>query len=58
MTNAQQTELQEIFYDLCDLIDENEDKLSLIKIEGFDEFENLLEFLQEQKTKFEDSNTI
>ena len=58
MTNAQQTALQEIFYDLCDLIDENEDKLSLIKIEGFDEFENLLEFLQEQKTKFEDSNTI
>lgn len=45
-----QTTIQEIYFDLCDLIEENENLLSL-KIEGFGEFETLGEFLEEQKAK-------
>jgi hypothetical protein len=45
-----QTTIQEIYFDLCDLIEENENLLSL-KLEGFSEFETLGEFLEEQKAK-------
>jgi len=44
--------LQEIYFDLVDLI-ENNPKLLKIKIDGLEEFSNLGEFLVEQKTKLE-----
>ena len=45
------TTIQEIYCDLCDLLENNEEALANIKIEGFSEFETLGEFLEEQKTK-------
>jgi hypothetical protein len=44
--------LQEIYFDLVDLI-ENNPNLLKIKIDGLEEFSNLGEFLFEQKTKLE-----
>ena len=44
------TTIQEIYFDLCDLLENNE-ALANIKIEGFSEFDTLGEFLEEQKTK-------
>jgi hypothetical protein len=43
------TTVQEIYFDLCDLLENND--LNDIKIEGFSEFETLGEFLEEQKAK-------
>lgn len=43
------TKIQEVYFDLCDL--ETNNNLKLIKIEGFQEFENLYEFIKEQKLK-------
>lgn len=42
------TIVQEVYFDLCDLLDHNELAES---IEGFYEFDNLREFISEQKTK-------
>ena len=46
-----QTTLQEIFFDLCDLLDSGQ--IDDIKLDGFDEFETLREFIEEQKSKIE-----
>lgn len=46
-----QTTLQEIFFDLCDLLDSGQ--IDDIQLEGFDEFETLREFIEEQKNKIE-----
>ena len=43
------TTVQEVYFDLCDLIDSGQ--ADDITISGFDEFETLLEFLEEQKMK-------
>jgi hypothetical protein len=48
------TTIQEIYFDLTDLIEENEEQLAEIKINGFSEFENLLEFIREQRDKMSD----
>jgi hypothetical protein len=42
------TLVQEVYFDLCDLLDHNE---LASKIDGFYEYEELREFIQEQKTK-------
>lgn len=42
--------IQEMYFDITDLIENNEELLDL-KIEGFAEFETLGEFLEEQRTK-------
>ena len=47
MSNVQ-TLVQEVYFDLCDLLDHN--KLNK-KIKGFYEFEDLQEFIEEQKAK-------
>jgi len=52
--NAMLTTIQEIYFDLTDLIEENEEQLAEIKINGFSEFENLLEFIREQRDKMSD----
>lgn len=44
------TTVQEILFDIIDLVDENEELMNT-KITGFDEFETLGEFLQEQREK-------
>jgi hypothetical protein len=49
MTQTQLTLLQEVFFDICDLLDSRE--VDRIKLKSFDEFETLGEFLQEQKQK-------
>jgi hypothetical protein len=41
--------IQEVYFDLCDLIENN--NLTKTRIKGFYEFENLDQFIQEQKTK-------
>lgn len=46
-----QTTLQEIFFDLCDLLDSGQ--IDDIKLDGFEEFETLREFIEEQKAKIE-----
>jgi hypothetical protein len=43
------TTIQEVYFDLCDLIENN--NLTKTRIKGFYEFENLDQFIQEQKTK-------
>lgn len=43
------TTVQEVYFDLCDILDNND--YSDIKIEGLHEFEDLREFLIEQKNK-------
>lgn len=45
------TTLQEIFFDLCDLLDSGQ--VDDIQLDGFAEFETLREFLEEQKAKIE-----
>jgi hypothetical protein len=48
MSNATLTLVQEVYFDLCDILDHNElDE----KIEGFFEFDSLRDFLHEQKQK-------
>ena len=41
--------VQEVYFDICDAIDEG--NLYDVRIDGFDEFKTVLEFLQEQKVK-------
>lgn len=43
------TTIQEVYFDLCDILDNND--YSKVKIKGFYEFEDLREFLIEQKNK-------
>jgi hypothetical protein len=43
------TKIQEVYFDLCDIIDNND--YSKVKIKGLEEFDNLREFLIEQKNK-------
>lgn len=45
------TLVQEIYFDVCDLI--NSGQINDFVLDGFQEFETLLEFLEEQKTKLE-----
>jgi hypothetical protein len=49
MTKQQLTLLQEVYFDICDLIESKQ--IDDISIAGFEEFETVLEFLQEQKEK-------
>ena len=49
MTHANQTTLQEIFFDLCDLIDSGQ--VDDIALSDFAEFSTLSEFLIEQRDK-------
>jgi hypothetical protein len=42
------TLVQEVYFDLCDILDNNELEDG---IEGFMEFDNLREFIEEQKQK-------
>lgn len=44
------TSVQEVLFDLTDLLESNP-HLMTVKIEGFNEFDTLGEFLQEQKAK-------
>ena len=48
MNKATLTELQEVYFDLCDLLDNNELEET---INGFFEYETLRECLEEQKKK-------
>ena len=48
MTTNTLTLIQEVYFDLCDILDHNELDY---EIEGFMEFDNLREFIQEQKKK-------
>lgn len=43
------TTIQEVYFDLCDILDNND--YSDVKIEGLYEFDDLREFLIEQKNK-------
>lgn len=45
------TLVQEIYFDICDLI--NSGQIDDFALKGFQEFETLLEFLEEQKAKLE-----
>lgn len=49
MTENDKTTLQEIYFDLCDLIDSGE--ADGVVITEFEEFETLREFLVEQRNK-------
>jgi hypothetical protein len=49
MNNRQLTLLQEVYFDICDLMDSRE--VDDICINGFSEFKTVLEFLEEQKQK-------
>lgn len=49
MTDNDKTTLQEIYFDLCDLIDSGE--ADGVVITEFEEFETLREFLVEQRNK-------
>ena len=49
MNNRQLTLLQEVYFDICDLMNSRE--VDDICINGFSEFETVLEFLEEQKQK-------
>jgi len=49
MTDKEKTTLQEVYFDLCDLIDSGQ--ADDIALSGFDEFSTLLEFLTEQREK-------
>jgi len=49
MTTDVKTLIQEVYFDICDAI-ENGD-LYDINIQGFEEFATVLEFLEEQKQK-------
>lgn len=49
MNKATLTELQEVYFDLCDLLDNND--LADIPINGFFEHDNLLDFITEQRNK-------
>ena len=51
MNKEQLVKLQEIYFDLHDLINNN--YLDSIEIYGFDEFETLKEFIREQIIKLE-----
>jgi hypothetical protein len=46
------TKLQEVLFDICDLI--NSGEIDDIALTTFQEFETLKEFLEEQKGKLED----
>jgi hypothetical protein len=43
------TTVQEVYFDLCDILDNND--YSSVKVEGLFDFEDLQEFLVEQKRK-------
>lgn len=43
------TKVQEVYFDLCDLL--NSRQIDNIKLSGFQEFDTLREFLEEQKNK-------
>lgn len=43
------TKLQEVYFDLCDLL--NSRQIDNITLSGFQEFDTLREFLEEQKNK-------
>jgi len=49
MTDQDQTTLQEIYFDLCDLIDSGQ--AHDIALTDFAEFSTMLEFLEEQRDK-------
>jgi uncharacterized UPF0160 family protein len=51
MKNSTLTLLQEVYFDVCDAIDEG--NLYDVNIDGFEEFATVLEFLKEQKQKLE-----
>jgi hypothetical protein len=49
MTDKEKTTLQEIYFDLCDLIDSGQ--VHDIALTEFQEFNTVLEFLEEQRDK-------
>ena len=50
------TKVQEVYFDLCDLLDSRQiDNINLI---GFHEFDTLREFLEEQKNKLADLDKL
>lgn len=49
MTDANKTTLQEIYFDLCDLIESGQ--AHDIALTDFAEFSTMLEFLEEQRDK-------
>ncbi len=51
------TTIQEVLFDLIDLAEQNPDLLDL-RIEGFGEFETLGEFIEEQKMKIEQLESL
>lgn len=48
MTTNTLTLVQEVYFDLCDILDNNELD---IEMEGLEEFDTIREFLSEQKRK-------
>jgi hypothetical protein len=52
MNQSTLTKIQEIYFDLCDILNQND--LDNVEIEGFIEFDTVREFLLEQKTKIEE----
>lgn len=48
---ATKTLVQEVYFDICDLL--NSHQIDDIVLDGFQEFETLREFLEEQKGKLE-----
>ena len=55
MSEINVVKVQEVYFDLCDILNSCKHQLAEIQIEDFQEFENLLEFLEEQKTKLEEA---
>jgi hypothetical protein len=55
MNNYTLTKIQEVYFDLCDILEKND--YSKTKIKGFYEFDDLREFLTEQKNKLAEIET-
>lgn len=49
MNNSTLTKIQEVYFDLCDILEHND--YSKTKIKGLSEFDDLREFLEEQRRK-------
>jgi|DEB0MinimDraft_6_1074348.scaffolds.fasta_scaffold38414_2 5-bromo-4-chloroindolyl phosphate hydrolysis protein len=50
------TKVQEVYFDLCDLL--NSRQIDDITLSGFQEFDTLREFLEEQKNKLADLDKL
>lgn len=55
MNHSTLTKIQEVYFDLCDILEHND--YSKTKIKGLYEFDDLREFLEEQRNKLAEIET-